>query len=80
MIKALGLSFASGGQRFASALVGIKDLVGDQQIGVHLRQQRVCPDQIMRLPSVSGKAEGLPSAATKAWIFVLNLPRLWPIA
>jgi len=45
-----------------------------------LRQQRVGPDQIMRRPGVSRKAKGLPSASTKAWIFVLNPPRLWPIA
>jgi hypothetical protein len=34
----------------ANAFVSIKGLVGDQQTGGHLREQRVGPDQIMRLP------------------------------
>ena len=42
--------FAGGRKRLKDPLVGIESLVGDQQIGGHLRQQGIGAHQIMRLP------------------------------
>ena len=44
-------------ERFDHALVGIKSFVGQQRIGLHLRQQRVGPLQIMRLARGQEEAE-----------------------
>ena len=37
-------------QRFVNTLIGIIGLVGDQDLGSHLRQQRIGTDEIMGLP------------------------------
>ena len=44
-------------QRFDDALVGIEGFVGEQSIGFHVRQQRVCPLQVMGLAWGQEEAE-----------------------
>ncbi len=41
--------FAGGGEPLAHSFVGIESLVGDQQVGCHMRQQGIGAVQIMRL-------------------------------
>ena len=72
--------FSGTRQRLKDAIVGIVGFVGDQDLGGHLRQQRIGAGEIMVCPGVSRKRSGLPSAPTKAWILVLNPPLLRPIA
>jgi hypothetical protein len=72
--------FSGTCQRFENTVIGIVGLVGDQDLGDHLRQQCIGAGEIMGLPRVSRKRSGLPCASTKAWILVLNPPLLRPIA
>jgi hypothetical protein len=60
--------------------IGIVGPVGDQDLGGHLRQQRISAGEIMGLPGVSRKRSGLPSASTRTWILVLSPPLLRPMA
>jgi hypothetical protein len=41
--------FAGGGQGLENSCIGIEGLVGDQQIGRHIRQQRIGAGQVVRL-------------------------------
>ena len=61
-----GLAVASGRndtglarflQRFDDAPVGIEGFVGEQSIGLHVRQQRICPLQVMGLARGQEEAE-----------------------
>jgi hypothetical protein len=42
--------FAGGGERPDNAMIGVKGLVGDHQIGLHLRQQRIGAVEVVGLP------------------------------
>ena len=67
--------FTGRSQGSADALIGIEGLIRDQPIG-RPRQQSIGTNQIVRLSrrQYKTKANGLPRASTKAWIFVLSPP------
>src|SRR4051794_2108668 len=48
---------AGGGQRLDDPLVGIKGLIGDQRLGLHVGQQVIGADEIMRLAARQMKAD-----------------------
>ena len=60
--------------------VGIKCLIGDQQIGLHIRQERSAPIRSRASPPVKWKLIGLPRASTRVWILVLSPPLKRPTA
>jgi hypothetical protein len=41
--------FASRGQRLEYSAIGIEGAICDQQVGGHMRQQRISPGQVVRL-------------------------------
>ena len=41
--------FARRGQRLEYSAIGIKGAICDQQVGGHMRQQRISPGQVVRL-------------------------------
>ena len=49
--------FARRRQRFKHPLVGIERLVGDQCLGLHLRQKLIGTDQIMRFAAAQVQAD-----------------------
>ena len=56
-------------ERFDDALVGIEGFVGQQSVGLHVRQQRVSPLQIMGLARGQEEAEWIAqSIATPSLI------------
>ena len=73
-----GLS--GSGERLQDAPVGVERLVGDQRVGLHLGQQVVGADQVMRFASAGQKPTGFPIALAKVRTFVLSPLREWPIA
>ena len=65
--------------------VGIADrrhrrLCGDQDLGGHLRQQRIGAGEIMSLSRDQQEAQRIAEARRPTWILVLNPPLLRPIA
>ena len=49
--------FASRRQPVEDTAIGIKGAIGDQQVGGHMRQQRINPSQVVRLSRRQQKAQ-----------------------
>ena len=76
--------FASRRQRVEYSAIGIEGAIGDQQVGGHMRQQRIGPGQIVRLSRRQQEAQriaervdqrmdlGAQTAAAAAKCLVLN--------
>ena len=65
-------------KRFDHALVGIKGLVCQQRIGLHLRQQRVGPLQIMRLTRGQEETERIAQGIHQGMDFGAQSPLAAP--
>ena len=72
--------FAAVGQRFEDARVGISTLSAISKSAAMCGSSASAPAKSCACPGVSSKRNGLPSASTSAWIFVLSPPRLRPRA
>lgn len=72
--------FPSGGQRFANALVSTRALSAISRSAAISSSRASSGPNHCACPGIRRNAKGLPRASIKAWIFVLNPPRLWPIA
>ena len=49
--------FAGRGQQVEDPAIGIKSAICDQQVGGHMRQQRISPGQVVRLSRRQQKAQ-----------------------
>ena len=67
-------------QRFENTLIGIIGLVGDQDLGGHLRQQRIGADEIMGLSWGQQETQRVAEGVDQSVDLVLNPPLLRPIA
>ena len=72
--------FAGIRQRFENPLIGIIGLVGDQDLGGHLRQQRIGTDEIMGLSRGQQEAQRVAEGVDQSVDLVLNPPSLRPMA
>jgi hypothetical protein len=72
--------FSGTRQRLENALISIIGLVGDQDLGSHLRQQRIGSGEIVNLSRGQKEAQRIAESVDQSVDLVLNPPLLRPIA